>query len=221
MAIPHIWIPIEGFVVKYWPSSVFRSPFYVFASKCTAIRKPQNWTKINQTSFRVVLAFDPITLETIIDVKLYVVLFSLSARCSRDLNTWNLKTRAIQKPTFFYLFFLFSIRPPPGLLPVLGPLMRYLTYDPSGIRSTVRRCRIYWMKNWRLSEPSHHGWINRPCISRVIERPLVFKFWTKLSKNFVRLLNSRPNIQQPDTILDYSGILIPTVSLFCWTKKLL
>ena len=106
----HIW---KGFILKcyrskgrtwiidvyQWPK--FRSPFYVFASKCTAIRKPQNWTKINQTSFRVVLAFDPVTLETIMDVKLYVVLFSLSVRCSGDLNTWNLKTRAIQKPTLY------------------------------------------------------------------------------------------------------------------------
>ena len=31
-----------------------------------------------------------------------------------------------------------------------------------GIGSTVRRrCRIYWMKNWRLYEPSHHGWTSK------------------------------------------------------------
>ena len=27
----------------------------------------------------------------------------------------------------FFIYFLFSIRPPPGLLPVLGPLTRYMT----------------------------------------------------------------------------------------------
>ena len=30
-------------------------------------------------------------------------------------------------PFSFFLFFLFSIRPPPGLLPVLGPLTQYMT----------------------------------------------------------------------------------------------
>ena len=35
-----------------------------------------------------------------------------------------------------------------------------IKHSLSGIRSTIRteRCRIYWMKNGRLSELSHRGW---------------------------------------------------------------
>ena len=121
---------------------------------------------------------------------------------------------------YIVIFNFFPIRPPPGLLPVLGPLERYrrrlhltrpclvalgqiliwvccrifltanikgmhqkqlltarrpaimnfATYSflywtidaPyfDGIRSTIsRRCRIYWIKNWRFHKPSHHCWI--------------------------------------------------------------
>ena len=91
------------------------------------------------------------------------------------------------------VFCFFSTGPPPRLLPVLAPLgsgteathqpspalrlfgfwwsrverqvVRMIAF-PGGIQSTVRRrCRIYWRKNWRLYEPSHHGWTSNGCYS--------------------------------------------------------
>ena len=82
----------------------------------------------------------------------------------------------------FFISFYFTLFLTPGArLPVKGPFhtggafgsntistksIHFWAIDipyPSRIRSTVpRRCRIYWMKNWRLYEPSHHGWTT-PC----------------------------------------------------------
>ena len=42
---------------------------------------------------------------------------------------------------------------------VLGSGSTMWYHASSGIRSTVCRwCRIYWMKNWCLYQPSHRGW---------------------------------------------------------------
>ena len=44
-----------------------------------------------------------------------------------------------------YIYF-FSIRPPPGLLPVLGPLMLYMTFTnqatTAGLRITIKHTQI-------------------------------------------------------------------------------
>ena len=49
---------------------------------------------------------------------------------------------------------------------------------PSRIWSTVSwKCRIYWIKNGRLSQPSHHTWID-PLFTSTY-----FFFWPKLNKN--------------------------------------
>ena len=102
---------------------------------------------------------------------------------------WHCQKMKVKKTRLF----LFSSCPPPGLVPVLGPLgsgtdathllspalrlkgwcwswvelqvlrcFHFWAIDipyPSGIWSTAhRRYIIYCLKNWRLYEPSHHGW---------------------------------------------------------------
>ena len=76
----------------------------------------------------------------------------------------------------FFYFLLFSIRPPLGLLPVLGPLTRYMTPtldaallmcgSPERGRATSSRAGAdlghKWRLVWTLSYAyplSHHGWI--------------------------------------------------------------
>ena len=55
------------------------------------------------------------------------------------------------------------------------------TAFPGGIRSTIcRRCWINWIKNWRLYEPSHHGWTSGLLMHPQNSKAQLFLFWTDI-----------------------------------------
>ena len=95
-----------------------------------------------------------IFLNFIFPIRLGNNIFVITTFWGGPLTTWG-------KP-----FFFFCIRPPLGLLPVLGPLEWYVTPTleaalliSSRAGADLGQKSVYWMKNGRLSKPSHHGWM--------------------------------------------------------------
>ena len=76
---------------------------------------------------------------------------NLSFLYRHRLNNAAAAFMTIKWPRLFNQYFFFSIRPPRGLLPVLGPLTRYMTYTlDAALLISISRGRTFFALIIRL-----------------------------------------------------------------------